>query len=333
MNNIADLEPYISQLAGQRVLVIGDIILDEYLFGDATRLSREAPIPILQFRERRHVPGGAANPAANIARLGSTAIQIGITGTDPAAQHLTDALQQRDISPAHLTADATRPTTVKTRLMAHMGLRFPQQVARLDTLSRTPITPTIEQQVLTQVERTLPPAQAVLFSDYRSGLLTPSLVAAVQAQATANIMLTADAQGNFGKYIGFAVVKCNAAEAATELGQPLQSDADFAHAAHTLRQRLALTQGMVITQGADGATVATADGTTHHCPAPAVVDVFDTVGAGDTAIAVTTLALCAGASLPRAVTLSNYASGLVVRKVGNYAPAPDELRWALQAWA
>ena len=323
----------IPRLARQRVLVAGDVILDEYLFGEATRMSREAPIPVLEFRERRHVPGGAANPAANIVRLGSAAVQVGVTGTDDAAAHLSAALEARGIPADTLVADASRPTTVKTRMMARMGLRFPQQVARMDTLTREPISPEVEQQVLARMTGQLGQMDAVLFSDYRSGLLTRSLVASVREQAAeAGVLLTADAQGNFDKYTGCAVVKCNASEAAADLQRTLETDADFAEAARALRERLALTAGMVITRGAKGATVVTATGETHHCPAPAVTDVFDTVGAGDTAIAVITLGLCAGASLPDAVTLANYASGVVVRKVGNYAPTADELNWALETW-
>ncbi|MEM6282257.1 MAG: bifunctional ADP-heptose synthase [Chloroflexota bacterium] len=328
---VAHLHTLPAQLAGRRVLVIGDVILDEYLIGNATRMSREAPIPVLEFRERRHIPGGAANPAANIAALGGDAVQIGVVGADAAADHLKNALAARGIRTAALITDAARPTTLKMRVMAHMGLRFPQQVARMDTLSREPVPDAVAAQILVQVEAHIAGADALLLSDYRAGMLTPGLVARVREIARARgILLTADAQGNFDKYAGFALVKCNAAEAATALERPLHSDDDFATAARTLYEQLSLTGGMVITRGGDGATLATADGAVHHCPAPSVTDVFDTVGAGDTAIAVMTLALCAGATYPDAVTLANYASGLVVRRVGNYAPNADELRRALE---
>jgi rfaE bifunctional protein kinase chain/domain len=327
------LQSLIPRLANKRVLIIGDVILDEYLIGDATRMSREAPVPVLEFREQRRIPGGAANPSTNIAALGGMAVQIGVTGDDDAADHLAAALGARGIDAASLVRDPTRPTTVKMRVMAHMGLRFPQQVARMDTLSRAPVSADVERQVLDLVRGCIVGADAVLMSDYRSGMLTDTLVSGVGALAREHgVLLTADAQGNFGKYTGFTLVKCNAAEASSYLGRPLRTDDDFAAAARALRERLALTGGMVITRGGDGATFATADGTTAHCAAPSVTDVFDTVGAGDTAIAVTTLALCAGASYADAVTLANYASGLVVRKVGNYAPTPDELKWALETW-
>lgn len=325
------LIPLVSRLAGLRVLVIGDVILDEYLIGTTTRLSREAPVPVLEFEERQLIPGGAANPAANILALGSQAIQIGVIGADSAGTNLRQILQVRDIDTHTLVTDASRPTTVKMRIMAQMGLRFPQQVARLDTLSRVPITTEVERRVRTLIAEHIPQVNAVLLSDYQVGLLTESLVATIRKLASsAKLLLTADAQGQLDKYVGFGLVKCNADEARSYLQRDLQHDGDFAQAAQDLCNKLRLTGCMVITRGADGATLATRSGETVHCPAPVISDVYDTVGAGDTAIAVLTLAAAAGASPAEALTLANYASGIVVRHVGNYTPAPAELIEALK---
>jgi rfaE bifunctional protein kinase chain/domain len=320
-------------LSGQRILVVGDAILDEYVTGKTSRLSREAPIPVLEFESRQYLPGGAANPAANITALGSTAVQAGVIGADTAATNLRQVLQVRGIDTQCLITDSSRPTTVKMRIMAQMGLRFPQQIARLDTLSREPVSQHIEAQILQAVDREIHRVKAVLLSDYHAGLLTSSLVEAIRERGTeAGILLTADAQGNLEKYAGFGLVKCNADEARDYLRRDLQGDRDFAAAALDLCKRLQLTGGMVITRGAEGATVATCDGQAVKCSAPAVTDVYDTVGAGDTAIAVMTLAISAGADYQTGATLANYASGLVVRRVGNYAPTPDELAWALDTW-
>lgn len=325
------LKSWIPKLAGQRILVIGDVVLDEYLIGKTTRLSREAPVPVLEFESRQLIPGGAANPAANIVALGSAAVQVGIIGSDTAGTNLRQVLQARGIDTHHLIVDSGRPTTVKTRIMAQMGLRFPQQVARLDTLSREPVGAAVERQVRAAIDKTIESADAVLLSDYHTGLLTPSLVNIIRRLGK-DKLLTADAQGSLDKYASFALVKCNADDARDYLRRDVRGDEAFAEAANELCQKLKLTGGLVITRGADGATVATADGAIAHCPAPAVSDVFDVVGAGDTSIAVMTLALAAGASYPQAVTLANYASGLVVRRVGNYTPTPDELAWALETW-
>ncbi|MFN8565233.1 MAG: bifunctional ADP-heptose synthase [Anaerolineae bacterium] len=327
------LSELIPRLAGQRVIVLGDVILDEYLIGKAMRLSREAPVPVLEFEERRLIPGGAANPAANIVALGSIATQIGVIGADREAAALREVLHGRGIESHTLVVDGGRPTTVKTRVMAQMGLRFPQQVARLDKLARESITPLIERTLCGRLADQIAGANALLLSDYHVGLLTPTFVESAQELAAeARLLVTADAQGDLDKYAGVSVVKCNADEARDYLRRELESDDDYAAAAHELRQTLQLSKGMVITRGADGATVATADGTATHCPAPVTTDVYDTVGAGDTAIAVITLAVAAGAPLVDAAMLANFASGLVVRRVGNYAPTPDELAQAVEAW-
>jgi rfaE bifunctional protein kinase chain/domain len=326
------LHRLIPRLAGRRVIVTGDLILDEYVTGNAARLSREAPIPVLEFESRRFVAGGAANPAANITALGSHALAAGVIGADTAGESLRAVLREAGIDAAGLVIDPSRPTTVKTRILAHMGLRFPQQVARVDTLSRQPIDSAIEAAVHSRVEGQLPHADALLLSDYHTGLLTPSLVDALRRAAiAAGALLTADAQGSLDKYAGFGLVKCNADEARFYLRRRLDGDDDFAAAAVDLRRALQLTRAMIITRGADGMTLA--DQTrAHHLRAPAVSDVYDTVGAGDTAIAVLTLAAAAGADAVDAAALANYASGVVVRRVGNYAPTPAELIEALDAW-
>ena len=318
-------------LADRRVLVVGDVILDEYLTGKATRMSREAPVPVLEFESRQLIPGGAANPAANIVSLGSSAIQVGVVGSDTPATNLRQVLQARGIDTNALVTASGRPTTVKTRIMAQMGLRFPQQVARLDTLSRESINWTVERRVREVIDEQINNADAVLLSDYRIGLLKPTLVETIQKLGReAGVLLTADAQGHFDKYIGFGLVKCNADEARAYLLREIATDNDFAAAAQELCKTLKLTGGMVITRGTAGATLATADGEIVYCPAPSVSDVYDTVGAGDTTIAVITLAVIAGASVADATRLANYASGIVVRHVGNYTPSPEELVRAIE---
>lgn len=324
------LSNLIPELANRRILVIGDLILDEYLTGRATRMSREAPIPVLEFEQRRHIPGGAANPAANIVALGSSAVQVGLIGQDIAADHLVAALKQRGIDSSRLVVDSHRPTTVKMRIMAQMGLRFPQQVARLDTLSREPISPPIAEHILRQVEHEIPQADALLFSDYHAGLLTPPLIRQIVSAASGRL-LAADAQGELEKYAGFALVKCNADEASAYLGRTLRTDDDFALAATTLRQQFQIGW-MFITRGAEGMTFVTHTDVVRHAPAPAVTDVYDTVGAGDTTVAVLTLAAAAGIDALHAAALANVASGLVVRRVGNYAPSPHELVEAIKEW-
>jgi len=309
------------------------VILDEYLYGRAERLSREAPVPVLEFTARELIPGGAANPAANVARFDSRPTQIGVVGADEPGERLADALRERGIDSSGLVIDTNRPTTTKTRIMAQMGLRFPQQVARLDRIDRRPINDAIEQRVIGNIAECAPGMGAFIASDYLIGLLNEPVVDAIRESGRTNkALLTADAQGELSKYQGFDLVKCNADEASAFAHRALVSDADFAGAGQAMVAKLGLRGGMLITRGSEGLTLAEAGGRVTHLPAPHVEDVFDTVGAGDTALAVVTLALLAGADYPEAAALANFAAGLVVRKVGNYAPTREELRWAIQTW-
>lgn len=312
-------------MADRAALVIGDVILDEYITGRVMRMSREAPVPVLELESKRYIAGGAANPAANIVSLGARALQVGVVGEDAAAEQLRQILAERGIDASGVISRANRPTTVKTRVLAQMGLRFPQQVTRIDTLTRAPISEDTESQVVDFVSGKLDDVDAVLLSHYHCGMLTPSLIRRIRDLCTAfAVLTTADVQGNFDSFSQLDVIKCNAQDAQRYLNRDLASDEDFSKAALQLHDHLGIRRATIVTRGAAGATVA-ANGASAHCPAPAVSDVYDTVGAGDTAIAALTLALAAGADAKDAVMLANYASGIVVRYFGNYSPTPAEL--------
>ncbi len=324
----------IDRLAGHRIAVLGDVILDEYLIGRADRLSREAPIPVLEFERRELIPGGACNPAANVVSLGSQAVQVGVVGNDPGAAILRELLEARGIDAVGLVTDPDRPTTTKTRILAQMGLRFPQQVARIDRIERRPVSGAAEAEILTRLQGLAGSVRALAVSDYLSGLLTMRVVSAVREISRAakhdnGPLVIADAQGELEKYTGFDLVKCNADETMRTLRRDLRTDAEFAAAGQEMVARLGLRGGMLITRGPDGVTLAEVTGEVSHIPAPRVEDVYDTVGAGDTVLAVVALALAAGASYPEAAALANVAAGIVVRKVGNYAPSREELLAAL----
>lgn len=326
----AKLRNSVARLAGKTVLVVGDVILDEYITGRATRMSREAPVPVLELESRHFIAGGAANPAANIVSLGSRAIQVGAIGADDSGAQLVKVLNNRGIDSAGIITCPDRPTTVKTRVMAQMGLRFPQQVTRIDTVSRDAISEASEAQIAAFIEGRTGSVDAVLLSHYHGGLLTPTLVGQIRDLCRRHsVILTADVQGNLAQFAEIDVIKCNAADAERQLNRGLSTDDDFRDAALYLHRQFATREATVITLGNRGAALATASGATI-CPAPKVSDVFDTVGAGDTAIAVMTLALAAGLDAEASVLLSNYASGIVVRHLGNYAPSPEELARSIE---
>ena len=294
-------------------------------------MSREAPVPVLEFESRRYIAGGSANPAANIVAFGSRAIQVGVIGADDAGARLVQILEDQGIDASGLIRRADRPTTVKTRILARMGLRYPQQITRIDTLTRREIDGETEAQILVFAESRLAELDAVLLSHYHGGLLTPALVRRIRELCRdAGVLTSADVQGKFDAFGGLDVIKCNADDAQRYLNRELVSDDEFGRAAGELASALAVARAAIITRGSRGATVAS-DGDIQHCPAPSVSDVYDTVGAGDTAIATATLAMANGASVVDAVTLANFASGIVVRHLGNYAPTPAELTRSLKA--
>ena len=320
----------VAGLAGKTVMVIGDVMLDEYITGRPTRMSREAPVPVLELESKRFIAGGSANPSANIVSFGSRAIQVGVIGADEAGARLAQILEDQGIDAGGIIRCADRPTTVKTRILAQMGLRFPQQVTRIDTLTRRAIDEDTVAQIVAFAESRIDGLDAVLLSHYHGGLLTAALVTKLRELCgRSGILITADVQGKFATFGGLDVIKCNADDAQRYLNRELKSDEDFSRAAVELKSRLEIAQAAIVTRGRRGATVAS-EGEIRHCPAPTVSGVFDTVGAGDTAIATTTLAMAGGLSAADAVMLANYASGIVVRHLGNYTPSPTELRRSIR---
>jgi len=328
----AKLLQLLPKLAGKRVLVVGDIFLDEYITGQATRLSREAPIPVLEFAGRRYVPGGAANPSNNVVALGGMAYQVGVIGDDEAGQTLLARLREAGIDTAAVVTDPSRPTTTKTRIVAQGSLRFPQQLARIDHLARRPVAGEVERAIVAHLEALVPQVDAVLISDYRTGVASEAVVAAAVKLARQHGKLAAvDSQGNLHKFYGFDLVKCNQREAEAVLGRTLSSEDDFREAQEQLLAELEV-QAILITRGPDGMSLLGRDQPYAHIPAANVSEVFDVTGAGDTVIAVATLALAAGLNLLSAARLANYAAGLVVRKLGNATATPQELAWAIENW-
>lgn len=319
----------VRRLAGQRVVVVGDLILDEYLVGRATRLSREAPVPVLEYTRSMYVLGGALNPAHNIVALGGQAAVVGVVGDDAEGARLLALMREAGIDTAGVAVDASRRTTVKTRIVAEGSLIFAQHLARIDRVDRQVVNGDLAERMAASLRDLAKGAQAVLISDYRLGVVTGQLVeVARQVARQDQARLTVDSQGRLDAFHGFDLVKCNRAEAEAQLGRPLVSDADFERAVVELRERLG-AEGLVITRGADGMTVGGVSMPPVHLPPSNRSEVFDVTGAGDTVIAVMTLGLAAGMGLVEAAALANVAAGLVVRRLGNVTVTPEELTAAL----
>lgn len=328
----SDLQSLVACLRGQRVLVVGDLCLDEYLVGQPERLSREAPVPVLSFQRGFTLPGAAANPAQNVRALGSEVLIAGVVGDDDNGRVLRQHLAERGIDQVGVVIDPTRATTHKLRVMAESSLRYPQQVARIDRQDRHPISASIQSHLAAFIRASAPTIGAILLSDYRSGVIGREIVRAclgLEKHARRSLIVTADSQGDLRQFRGITAIKVNQQEAEYALGHDLCSEAAFESAGRELVKELEV-QAVLITRGPDGMSLITGDGSYLHIPTANASEVFDVTGAGDTVIAVLTLGLCAGASLGDAARLANAAAGLVVRKLGNATLTPEELAAAVR---
>jgi D-glycero-beta-D-manno-heptose-7-phosphate kinase len=323
------LDEVVSRFESVSVLVIGDLILDKYTVGKPTRISREAPIAVLEFSREYAMPGGGTSPACTVASLGGRAYLAGVIGDDESGRELKAELVGYGVHADGLVVDRSRPTITKKRIVAQVTPSMLQQVARIDHMDRTPINGGVEQALIAAIEGILPQCDAVLVSNYKSGTLTPAVVRRTRELARdAGKILAVDSQGDLDLFHGFGIVKCNQPEAEEALRRPLQSEADFQSGLATILNELD-AQAMIVTRSAEGVSVMTRGGDYCHIPVTNSSEVFDVTGAGDTVIALVTLAMATGADIFDAARLANYGAGIVVRKWGNAVLQPDELRAAL----
>jgi rfaE bifunctional protein kinase chain/domain len=307
-------------------MVVGDLFLDEYLVGRPSRISREAPVLVLEYEKRFCLPGGGTNPARNLQSLGVETLMVGVVGEDENGVELRGLLSSAGICTDGVIVDASRPTITKTRILAHDGNIVRQQVVRLDRFSRAPLDSAITGKIIDYVERRIEDVDAILLSDYKSGVIASELIDACHNLTHRhNKLLTVDSQGDLLRFREFGLVKSNQAEAEATLGMTLDSDEGFTSACRELLAKLD-ARVVVITRGGSGMSMMEAGGPHIHIPVANRSEVFDVTGAGDTAIAVLTAALTARATPEAAAHLANYAAGLVVRKIGNATTTVDELR-------
>jgi D-beta-D-heptose 7-phosphate kinase/D-beta-D-heptose 1-phosphate adenosyltransferase len=319
------LEPLIDLFAGKRILVVGDLILDEYLIGEVRRISPEAPVPVVEITHRAHIPGGAANVAANIAGLGGEPVLLGVVGRDENASCLEAVLKSNHIGTDALITAFDRPTTTKTRIVSGH-----QQIVRIDREVKRAISGALAEEILSIFSTALKSVDACVLSDYAKGLLTPSICQQMISRAkTQGKLLVADPKGtDFSKYAGCGIITPNLRETELAANTSIQNDADLSVAADRLHTTLGDDSALLVTRGADGMTLFRRGRSTMHVAALAQ-EVFDVTGAGDTVVSTLTLALGSGASLENAIQLSNLAASLVVRKTGTATVSTEELRHAL----
>lgn len=313
----------LERFRGTSVLVVGDVMLDEYIWGEVRRVSPEAPVPVVQVRTRTYVPGGAANVASSVAGLGGTARLAGVVGDDTSARLLRATLAEAGVE-AGLALDRSRPTTTKTRIVAQS-----QQVVRADSEDSSPVSPEVADEVVAWIEGRIAETDALVLSDYAKGVVTADLAGRVIALAgELGKPLVADPKGSdYAKYRGATVVTPNVHEAKRAAGL----DGDAHHELSEVGLRLAETLGesaLLITRGSQGMSLFP-DGTGPAVDIPSRArNVFDVTGAGDAVVSTLALALGCGASLEDAARLANAAGGVAVGKVGTETLELDELRTA-----
>ena len=310
---------------GARVLVIGDAMLDKFIVGRVTRISPEAPVPVVTFDHELHRMGGSANVANNVAALGGSATLVAVTGTDEGAATLTRACREAGIAPA-LVGDPTRLTTTKVRIVTERN----QQVARVDYEVDAEIKDEIEHRVIAEINKHAPEASAIVISDYLKGCITRTVVqAVVTAAAERRVPVLVDPKiPHVDYYSGTTVVTPNHHEAEIAANIRVRSEEDARGAARLFRDR-AQCRSVLMTRGDQGMWLL-ADDVEGHLPATAR-EVADVTGAGDTVIATLALALAAGATIAEAARIANEAAGIVVARFGPATVGVAELRSALES--
>ena len=322
----ADLIQLVQDLGHPRVLVIGDLMLDRYIWGDAERISQEAPVALLRADRREERLGGASSVATMLRALGANVNVAGLTGEDADGRRIRELLTDLEIDPSGVVADPTRPTTVKERYIGRAQQRHPQQMMRVDYESRLPISQQIESELLTSISRQIVEADLVLISDYDKGVCVPGLVRSVISAATQKgIRTLADPiRGrDYRKYHGCSALTPNRLEASLASGRTIECVTDALAAAGDLRELLDL-EAMIVTMDKDGMVLAHADGGRQHFPTRPR-QVYDITGAGDMVLSVLGLALAAGADYDLAIQLANVAGGLEVEKIGVATISRDEI--------
>ncbi len=319
MNRSDAVRGLVSEFGGKRVLVLGDVMLDRFIWGEVDRISPEAPVPVVRVRRETLHLGGAGNVAANLASLGARVSIVGVVGSDAAAEQLEATLSEAGID-ARLVQDPGRTTTVKTRVIARA-----QQVVRVDRETDGVVGGGGMDRLAAHTLAALRNVDAVVVSDYDKGVVSPDLLSVVLPAARGlGLPVVVDPKiSHFGHYQPVTVLTPNQGEAARAAAVDIRSDEDCLGAARTILERLD-TQAVLVTRGERGMLLLERDGAPRFIPA-AAREVYDVTGAGDTVVALLALTLAAGASLTDAATLANEAGGIVVGKVGTATVTRQEL--------
>ena len=309
----------LEKLRGRNVVVLGDVMLDEFVWGDVTRISPEAPVPVVDVRRESVHLGGAANVLANLVALGARGSVVGVVGKDNAGERLQSGLRELGAHDGCLIVDESRPSTTKTRIIAHSQL-----VVRADRESRIRVNGKLEEKIVSCLKEALKEADAFVVSDYDKGVVTPSILSEILPLAYERVPVLIDPKlRNFNSYRPATLVTPNHFEALRMSDSEDTSDDGSHYAAKVIREKLGC-DAVLITRGDRGMMLLEADGQPVYVET-AAREVYDVTGAGDTVIAALAGALSAGATMLEAASFANHAAGIVVGKVGTATATADEL--------
>ncbi|MQA30739.1 MAG: hypothetical protein GEU82_13025 [Luteitalea sp.] len=324
----------VERFAGRRVLVVGDLIADEFVYGQVARVSREAPVLILKYDATEVVAGGAGNAANNVASLGGRAALAGIVGTDAEGRRLLRGFAH-GVDRRQVVRAREYRTPVKTRILAGGMHSAKQQVVRIDRETGWPLSAEVSRAFEVKLIAALGDCEAVLLSDYGSGLVTPALAVAIQRALasrarTRSIPVLVDSRYRVLEYKGLTICTPNESEVEQALGLHINDDVNLLEqAGRTILRRTGM-QAVLVTRGSRGMALFQPRQPTVHVPIVGSDEVADVTGAGDTVIATCAVALAAGASFDEAARLANYAGGVVVMKRGTATVAAGELADAIE---
>jgi len=314
------LKSIISEYRNKKILVIGDLILDEFMWGKVSRISPEAPVPVVRVEKESFMPGGAANVANNITSLGAKVYLTGIVGSDNRAGILKGELEHKGIVTAGIVTDATRPTTLKTRVIAHQ-----QQVVRIDKERTEYIKDRVIKRIVNYVNKMIDDIDGIIIEDYGKGLITPKLLKPILNIAKRNkkIIAVDPKEEHLSYYKGVTVITPNSQEASKAVGFKIGDKASLRKAGQLLLNKFK-AKVAIITLGEEGMAVFEQGKPPKKIPTIAQ-EVYDVSGAGDTVISTFTLSLICGATAIQAAHIANCAAGIVVGKVGISVVNEDEL--------
>ena len=311
------------------ILIIGDMVADVYLKGNISRVSREAPVLVLEHAGEKVVPGGAANVVHNVATLGGQAFAVGLIGNDKAGSGLRDILNDKNVETTGLIIEENRPTITKTRIIAGGSATVSQQIVRIDQEMKSPILSQTEKNLINILNQVIDKIDAVVLSDYGSGMLSDKIRSfIIESCQEKNIKTIVDSRYDILKFEGVSFVKQNEAEAAKAVGFELTSEEAVVTAGKILLEKLQ-AEGIIISRGEQGMSLIQDNGEIHHIPVVDKSEVFDVSGAGDTAVAAFILAIASGAKPVEATKIANFAAGIAVRKLGTATVSNEELKEVL----